>query len=389
MSDSHDPADASKSPTPAERASRILEEGLPEDLRDLQLEEQQEILDHCWMDAVLETVLHPDSGAKETRIQRVFAAIEEEKRSQTGAAPLRPVSSDLQPTLPERSVRKWRFPQTFLTATAAIAALLLLSWGLSLLTPGQGPNQPIGLPTRSVQAAINQTLAQVQKPIDRQYRLTFEKKERNVPLPVDELLLYTRGGHQLAFEMELPVVGTVWFGGTPERTWLVPPIGRVLVSNDPFLLKRWLEQRGSDAWEDAEHSMPFLHLETALTRLKERYHLEIVAENVKPQDLGLEPSEESKEAKNTFEELATTEPRWLHIRGIKEDEADRFWPETIDLFTEETTGVAQRMVFHWKPEGRELVLSYLGEGPMPEDWYLHQGHHGAFRRVMEFHQPAE
>lgn len=301
------------------------------DEANLPSEDRRRLADQFWLHALLLQVLSPrEAAAREARIDRVMTAIRHETATTTV------------PASAATARRSW------IATLVSLAAMIVL--GVVFLAPQAGPKTAL--------AAVEQSLRAAAEDVDRQYRLALTRANGATLAPI---ILTVRGARRFVWEQPVPL-GTLRVGSNGEEYWMVPVVGPVIVAAEGSLIERLLSEK--------QLSTPILTLTTALEWLRDRYDLELLAE----EDLA-----QAADASRTV--------RCVHLRGRLRNGGDGLQPKEIEIWSDRDSGVVQRMTLAWPAAtrfGLERAEIRLQATPsnLPENWYDHAAHHGGRRIVI-------
>ena len=194
-------------------------------------------------------------------------------------------------------------------------------------------------------AEVEQALAAMTEPSDRTYSIQAE-----VAGPIGlsrqrEGTLYLRGRDHLMVRLDGPLGSEILGGTDGSESWVMPPIGPVLVSSDPHQFEEWLSRHHGPS--------PLLRIDTVLQRVTEGYEL--------------------TEARNTDGE------RYIVATRLKSTDASR--PDTVHLWTDAATGTVLKLEVEWNrartaPGPRHVTVTLTSEESLPAGFFRHQHHAG-------------
>lgn len=310
------------------------EQAAAEQFAGLSGEERRRVADLQWLHSLLQQTLRHDAVGRERRILRVCEAIRREALDQVQVA-----------TPPLRS-RRWI--ASVLAAAALLAAVLVLRIPF--------------VPPPTAMAAVETSLKEARSSPDRLYRI-----EAVIQPPVGSELrkvnarLWVRGETHYVLQHD-GLLGGLALGSNGREHWLVPPIGPVIVGNDPGVVQSRLL--------NSPLAVPFVQVTAILESLADRYELTLAPE----QDLP------AVDGHGTV--------RCAHVIGRKRAGSAARLPDIIELWTTRQTGTAYRVDARWHADAqltgpREIRLQWTAmDGPLPSDWYDHAAHHAPDRTVM-------
>ena len=220
----------------------------------------------------------------------------------------------------------------------------------------------------SAVATVERTLRVSQLDIPRHYQLQVDFLMESGNQRWIEGDLYVKGSDHLAVRIPAILVPhlNAWAGHNDEEAWVVPALGPVMVG-DQLALGKWL---GSQS----ELSTPYLHVSSLLSRMLDAYDLKTVSDSQLPANVELP------------EALATANLQFDHIKASRLRNRERL-PAEIEVWIERETGVVYRLEANWERDQvkrgrRRIVLQWLSDEELPEDWFKHETHHAARRRVI-------
>lgn len=271
--------------------------------------------------------------------------------------------NDTSPVATTRSQSRQPIRQRFLSvrrqvmvASSIVAASLLLAFWTTTLN-------------RAASAAVielNRIIMANAKMLDRTYRITVEEavtpvRRQNEPKrpedarppkpPMDDAVLYVRGGGQFVLSRKtadgLPFVT----GCNGQSSWAVRPDGPVRCSSD-------LDRFNHDV-PGHEHAMPLINIEEGLERLRAAYDLQL---------LPVEMSDDQAELRLL---VAVRKPK---ERG----------PRRVEITYAVSSGLIQQMRFVDMPYGPDrltLRMTLVDEQALGAKFFDHQSHHNPEREV--------
>lgn len=315
-------------------AHAVLEEAAPaEGCAHLSAEARRRVADFQWLHSLLQQVLGDEAQERERRIQRACEAIRREALVLPAAA-----------TPAKR--RSWWTPLA--VAAAVVVAILIVRW----------PHER--LPTAL--AAVETSLQEARSSPDRLYHI-----EAVVMPPLGEEVrqvnarLWVRGATHYVLRHE-GWLGGLTLGSNGREHWVVPPIGPVLVSQDPGVLQSRLL--------NSPLAIPFVQVTSLLESLKGRYELTLGPEVDLPEIKG------------------SGTVRCTHVLGRKRPDSPLNLPDTMELWTTRRTNTVYQLVARWQadaqqPGPREIRLQWMAlPEALPANWYEHAAHHAADRPVL-------
>ena len=203
------------------------------------------------------------------------------------------------------------------------------------------------------------------QPMDRTYQITVEetvlpRRGRRGPspeegrppkAPMDGATLFVRDGQQFVLS-RITEAGPFVTGSNGKISWAVRPDGPARYSKDLSRFSRDLPGH--------EHDMPLVNIHDGLERLRQSY------------DVQLLPIEDGESAEPATRLLVAVRHR--QERG----------PKRVEISYEVKSGLIRQMRFVEMPYGPEsltLRLTLLPKEPLDEDFFDHESHHDASRRV--------
>ena len=177
-----------------------------------------------------------------------------------------------------------------------------------------------------------------------------EQPEDRRPL-IDGATLQVRHPDQYVLTRRFPDGRLFVTGSDGERSWSVPPNGAVRVSGDP------LRFRGPVPGN--QHGIPFVNLRSDLVQLRDAY---------------------------VVSPLGSDAAGKRGLLAVKKS-AEYRGPNRVELWYDAKTGVIHRMVFAGMPKARggpdSVSVELLEQRELGSDFFRHQTHHAADRRVIE------
>jgi hypothetical protein len=350
MPGSTNPADSDAelplfSPAPDVLAGSVLDDRaeLPSQLPE-RFDEQQRLADQFWLDALLKQLLDPAEQAHREGLILNTMQVLTRKEAERHAEAARLTEESPRRSRPTRRV--------WMTSLASLAATVAI--GLFLFWPETAPATALAAVERSLQAAAED--------VDREYRVQITQANSRLVPPGT---LTVRGANRYVYAQPGPV-GVLSVGSNGKEFWLVPPVGPVRVAAEGSFVERMLSER--------QLSTPILNLTTELKHLRDRFELELMADEQIP-----------------AAEDAMSLVRCQHLRGRLQIDSEPFAPQTIEIWCERSTGVVQRMVMSWPVGSKSGMLQcdvQLQSTPanLPRDFYDPSTHRASQRHVH--HGPA-
>lgn len=303
----------------------------------------------AWKASLIESLLHPAYPSNDQQGDARIKAVLDRIRSDELAVAQTKLSRTV-----SRNARPWK---RWLAVATALMLVVTLTF---LFMPNSSPVQAMSVLERSIVAA--------KESIARKYRLEITRGGANAATRTIESDLYVEGSDRIVIRYPHPLFKkSFWLGKNGNEAWLAPPLGPIRLGNQAEL-GSWLGQQ-----EDI--STPYLHVETILTKMRNGYRL--------------------AEQPKAIITLANGESRnCIHIkatyRGVDqavEQEASKA-PATIELWSDVETGIALRLDGRWDNSGetrrQRVVIEYLEEPELPENWFSVEAHVFGFRRRIRF-----
>lgn len=191
---------------------------------------------------------------------------------------------------------------------------------------------------------------------DRSYLITNldsypEKAEQRRP-PINGAVLHVRQPNSYVLERRFADGSLFLTGCDGEKSWALPPQGKVIVSRD---LERF---RGP--LPGHQHGLPFVNLKSDLKQLREAY------------DVAFLPEDQNKGLKG--------------LVGFKKSHEYRGARQVL-LWYDAKTGVIRKMQFEGLPQARggpgSVAVDLVDQGRKPDRFYQHISHHDSNREVVE------
>jgi hypothetical protein len=265
-------------------------------------------------------------------------------RARTTAAAPRETTAHAVPTGDGRPRRYWR-RGVLVSGLVAVAAVLFVAvWS----------SNP---PQASAASELDRLIDKATDAGDRSYIIRNldarpEQPEERRP-PIDGAMIHVRRPDQYVLVRKFPDGRPFVTGSDGEKSWSAPPTGMgvVRVSGDP------LRFRGPVPGH--QHGIPFADLRSDLIQLRDAYM-------VTP----LGPDAAGKRGLLAIKKS-------VEYRG----------PNRVELWYDPATGVIHRMVFAGMPKARggpdSVAVELLERRELGDDFFHHQSHHAADRRVIE------
>ncbi|MBI1345095.1 hypothetical protein GC163_02275 [bacterium] len=282
--------------------------------------------------SLLSQSLRVDAVAKERRIQRVAARVQELSNTVTPAENSAP-----------RPRRRWWAPVAIAAAVVMVAAMLR-----------------IAEPKQSALATVTASLQDAHTGSDRLYRVQLDWNGPMTGARELPINLWVHGGDRYVLRYQ-GALGEFVVGTNGTEHWVVPAVGPVVVGQQPGLLEQ--------AVLGDQLSSPDLLITSVLDRMARKY------------DLALLPEVDVPDADGA------TSIRCSHVRGQLHT-PDPLAPDTIELWAARNSGVAERLRLTWSSPTEERGLKAVTfelqplTDPVATDWFEHATHHAADRRVI-------
>lgn len=247
-----------------------------------------------------------------------------------------------EPTRNSRQRRSWRRGVLVSGLVAVVAVVFVAVWS----------SNP---PRVSAATELDRLIDRATDAGDRSYLIRNldarpEQTEERRP-PIGGATLHVRRPDQYVLIRKFPDGRPFVTGSDGENSWSVPPNGAVRVSGDP------LRFRGPVPGH--QHGIPFADLRSELVQLRDAYVVTPLGSDGAG-NRGLLAMKKSAE-----------------YRG----------PNRVELWYGATTGVIHRMVFVGMPKARggpdSVAVELLEQRELGNDFFRHQAHHAADRRVIE------
>lgn len=299
----------------------------------LPAEPSSALVDHLFLDALLRRVHQSDVVRDGELVSQALGRISDE-RVAVAAAPV------------DARTGRRRWLVSSLTTAAGVGAL---AGGWLLLAA-----RPL-----SAQAAVERALTDADRPLDRHFVIRTQLGG----LANDELIesdLYVRGGDRLALRHPGPMGANFWLGRDGRQSWLVPPIGPVLVSDDSSAIGGFIK--------DHRLLLPYPNVATVLQMMARQHDLETKPDESLPGRTG----------------------RYHHIQARRQQKIGLV-PQTIDLWIEPDTHAVVRLTLEWGGVAKfaeklveRIEFDLVDETPRPLSWHTHADHHAPERPVLQF-----
>lgn len=204
-------------------------------------------------------------------------------------------------------------------------------------------------------AAIQQARRTLSEPADRTYMITVEGRSPRGLTLTRRATLYARGRDHFVLRITGPFGTDILAGSDGTESWLIPPIGPVLVGDDALLIDRWLSRE--------RVPIPLLSLDEILQKLESRYDLSTISDQSR-----------TVHHDNRRPEIADAVRVIGHRRA-----SDTIIPDTVELWTSRRTGVLERLELRWskttvRPGPRAINVVLRDEDELAADFFRHTHH---------------
>ena len=300
-------------------------------------DDERQLADRRWIDALLRRTFRPEVARRETRVTRALAAVRRDAvRHRDGFR-----TQIARP--PQAARRLW-------TTAPAAAALLLIALGIVWVVQVS--------PQVTADEAIRNAYAAALSMQDREYAVRVDLARPELGPMAGSV--YLRGETHFCMRFDTRRFGEAWFGSNGQEGWVVPGLEAfpVMVTRDLAQLYERLEAFNIQG--------PFLQITTTIETLREHYDIELET-----------PSHAQPGAP----------PLFVRVRGTRR--ADHpFLADRIEFLAHPQRGTIQQLTVEWTDPAsrsriRRLTLDLVSEKPLADDWYEHQAHHGPDRPVRD------
>lgn len=258
-------------------------------------------------------------------------------------------------TFSTKSTRSPRWLARPATIGLAACALILFMTSLTLFDQSS-----------TAVGAVRKSLDQALVDVGRQYSVVS-----NVRLKDNETItirsdLHVRGGDQFAWRVKTGAAKDFCFGSDRGQAWVVPPVGPVIEGGSQSLVD-WAAGRN-------DLSGPYLHVSAILQRMSDEYALQFSIDRSAP----AVPSHLSD---------------CQHVIGYRKDPHNYLAPDEVELWADEESGVAKRIVKRWKVAADSagwlsVTTELVKELTLSDDFFTADAHGGANRARIHFN-PGE
>ncbi len=253
--------------------------------------------------------------------------------------------------------RRYSARPNWLLVGLATAALVLITVAI-----------PMTSGTRTATAAVMLSLNQALRDVGRHYRVNAVWQNAPEESSRRSAELFVKGGDQFAIKVEGPerMGAVIWLGSNAETSWVIPPIGPVL-KGDQRSLTRWYR-------ENADAGTPYLHIASALERMRDLYRLESLPK---------------VEVSLTDRVIACN-----HVAAVLKGEASSRRPDRIELWADAETGVAVKLHATWQLEedefGRkEATIVLVDDVELSDSFFTVEGQGAGQRKKISFASEKE
>ena len=215
-------------------------------------------------------------------------------------------------------------------------------------------------------AAIQQARHTLAMPSDRTYTITVEGQSPRGLTHERQATLFARGTDHFVFKIAGPFGTDILAGSDGNESWLIPPVGPVLIGSDSLLIDRWLSQE--------RVPIPLLSLDETLHRLESRYNLSVVSDEIgSTADIG----------------HRSTMTDSIRVIGRRRPE-EAMIPDTVELWSNRTSGILQRLELRWsdaepRPGPQSITVVLKSEEQLAADFFIHTRHHPPEKPVRVIH----
>ena len=260
-----------------------------------------------------------------------------------------------EPSIRRSSLRR-RAARWMLAATVCLVAV----WVGWLAQPG----------TNRALAAVQLARETLSEPTDRSYLITVDGQSPRGGAHSREATLFARGTDQFVFKVKGPFGAEIFAGSDGKESWLIPPVGPVLVSDNVMLIDRWFSR---------EVPIPVMRLDEILQRLESKYELNTVASGSNPIRYGEQHVQDSD----------SPNPESVHVVGHRHHD-EPIVPDTVELWVDRSTGILQRLELRWdesivRPGPRAITVILKSKEALEADFFSHNQHHS---QVVPVHRVA-
>ena len=258
--------------------------------------ERRQELDQAWMDSLLTEALCIDAKSDDQRVDRLFDSIRLGEKSAAS-------TSMNESQAANRKRMRW--------LSFAMAASLFMAVGFWSM---------MGSSSQQAAAAVAKALKATPPTREYSIRIHARRPKRDVENRAtlflddqDRFVLHYPGWSGFA---------DLWIGGAPNRRWIVPRLGPVLVGNES-LIGNWMAKKDATS--------PYLHLQPVLKRMEKAYDLRMLEDEHLVRN---EVDRSCQVVEGTLRQEVNGERRGA-------------LPVKIKLWADRESGVAEKLVLNW------------------------------------------
>jgi hypothetical protein len=298
-------------------------------------EDRQKELDQIWLDSLLQESLRPEQDRNRQRIESLFSKADFERNE-------------------FHSVVIHKFSSLVRWLPHVIAASILIALGSWPLFSSS---------SQKAYAAVDRSLRAT--PAAREYSIRILRNN----LSGDELTrtahLYIDKNNRFAVRRQSWLGSSdIWIGSDGTNQWFVPRVGPAFKGSER-IVGGWLMRKDSTS--------PYLHLNTALQRMKKDYELTMLP------DAGLD----GVDGEGTIV-CERVHGEW---KSQVKSSSDRTLPVEIELWADKESGIARRVVLVWNREPNQVgvtqwSIDLIGYPSLAENWFEPLGHIGVGQRII-------
>ena len=164
-------------------------------------------------------------------------------------------------------------------------------------------------------------------------------------------------------------MGEVWFGNDGSNQWVVPRLGPAIIGSER-ILGGWMDKKDSTA--------PYLHIQTILKRMERGYTLQMLS------DMKLDGVNGQVMCERVRGEL----------KGRNKPPNNTALPIAIELWADQETGIAHRVVLDWYREPNHFgpiqwTIDLQGIPSLSEHWFEPAGHTAPGQRIVTIGKESE
>jgi hypothetical protein len=298
-------------------------------------EDRQKELDQIWLDSLLQESLRPEQDRDRQRIESLFSKPDFDLSEAHSAVD-----------------HKFRLLVRWLPLVIAASVLIAISSWPQFSSSNQ-----------KAYAAVDRSLRAT--PAAREYSIRILRNN----LSGDELIrtaqLYLDKNNRFAVRRQSWLGSSdIWIGSDGTNQWFVPRVGPAFKGSER-ILGGWLMRKDSTS--------PYLHLNTALKRMKKDYDLTMLPE------AGLD----GVDGEGTIL-CERVHGEW---KSQAKSSSDRAMPVEIELWADKENGIARRVVLVWNREPNQVgvtqwSIDLVGYPSLAENWFEPSGHVGGGQRII-------